>query len=213
MGTITARLATSPAPARPRLRVLPGGVEQGGGRSQSPQLVRDGERSARGAHPAGRARRGGGLQGGGLHGGGLHGGGLQGAGLRGGAPLRSVSRGAVPVAGRPVPRPGGVPTRRGSVRLTRRGRLVLRLGVVILALLLALVLALVLTRPASAGAQRHAVQARYRVVLPGETLWSIAGEIAPGADRRDVVAEIVELNALSGSGVDAGQRIAIPPSS
>jgi hypothetical protein len=41
-------------------------------------------------------------------------------------------------------------------------------------------------------------------------LWSIAGEVAPGADRRDTVAEIVELNALDGSSVRAGQRIAVP---
>ena len=141
------------------------------------------------------------------------GGRLQDGRLQGGAPLRSVSREAVLVAGRPALTSGGVAARRGSLRLTRRGRLVLRLGLVVLALLLALVLALVLTRPASAGAQQHAVQARYHVVLPGETLWSIAGEIAPQADRRDVVAEIVELNALPGSGVEAGQRIAIPPSS
>jgi hypothetical protein len=193
MGTITAGLATSPAPARSRLRLLPGGVAEGAGRSQSPAGARGGERSARGAHPAGRARQRGGLQ--------------------GGAPVRSPSRQAVRVAGRPGLRSGGVPARRGSVRLTRRGRLVLRLGVLLLALLLALVLALLLTRPASAGAQRHVVQARYHVVLPGETLWSIAGEIAPRADRRDVVAEIVELNALPGSGVDAGQRIALPPGS
>jgi hypothetical protein len=127
--------------------------------------------------------------------------------------VRSGSREAVRVTDARVRRADLVPVRRGVVRLTRRGRLVLRLGVLVLALLAALVLAVVMTRPASAGAQPHAVQARYHVVLPGETLWSIVGEIAPTADRRDVVAEIVELNALPGSGVEAGRRIALPSGS
>ncbi|MDQ1083525.1 MULTISPECIES: LysM peptidoglycan-binding domain-containing protein [Microbacterium] len=47
-------------------------------------------------------------------------------------------------------------------------------------------------------------------VMSGETLWSIAEELAPGADPRDVVAEISRLNALPGGSVAAGQRIAIP---
>ncbi|MFJ4037924.1 LysM peptidoglycan-binding domain-containing protein [Microbacterium sp. NPDC090007] len=47
-------------------------------------------------------------------------------------------------------------------------------------------------------------------VMNGETLWSIAQELAPGDDPRDVVAEITRLNALSGGSVAAGQRIAIP---
>ncbi|MBB3156501.1 LysM repeat protein [Microbacterium proteolyticum] len=47
-------------------------------------------------------------------------------------------------------------------------------------------------------------------VMSGETLWSIAEELAPAADPRDVVAQISRLNALSGGSVAAGQRIAIP---
>jgi LysM repeat protein len=47
-------------------------------------------------------------------------------------------------------------------------------------------------------------------VAPGDSLWSIAGDVAPDADRRDTVAEIMELNALSGSSVNVGQRIAVP---
>lgn len=47
-------------------------------------------------------------------------------------------------------------------------------------------------------------------VMSGETLWSIAQEIAPSADPRDVVSEIVRLNALDGVGVSAGQRLSIP---
>ena len=46
--------------------------------------------------------------------------------------------------------------------------------------------------------------------MSGETLWSIAEDIAPAADPRDVVAEITRLNALQGGSLAAGQRIAIP---
>nr|WP_269329742.1 LysM peptidoglycan-binding domain-containing protein [Kineosporia babensis] len=48
------------------------------------------------------------------------------------------------------------------------------------------------------------------MVLPGETLWGIAGEVDPAGDRGDTVADIMELNALSSAAVAAGQRIALP---
>ncbi|MFM9786023.1 LysM peptidoglycan-binding domain-containing protein, partial [Streptomyces scabiei] len=47
-------------------------------------------------------------------------------------------------------------------------------------------------------------------VMPGDTLWSIAGEIAPDADPRDVVDEIIRLNALPSGAVAAGERLALP---
>ena len=47
-------------------------------------------------------------------------------------------------------------------------------------------------------------------VAAGESLWSIAEQVAPGADPRDVVDAIVRLNALEGVTVSAGQQIAIP---
>ena len=47
-------------------------------------------------------------------------------------------------------------------------------------------------------------------VSAGDSLWSIAQEIAPDADPRDVVAEISSLNGLTGSVVSAGQQLAIP---
>jgi hypothetical protein len=51
---------------------------------------------------------------------------------------------------------------------------------------------------------------RIVVVEPGQTLWSIAGQVAPGADRRDTIARIVELNGLPSTDVAAGARIAVP---
>lgn len=96
------------------------------------------------------------------------------------------------------------------VRLTRRGRLVVRAGSAGLVLLALTAGVLLLDRPAQAGSTPQSVPVSYRVVLPGETLWQIAGEVAPKADRRDTVARILDLNALSTAGVAAGQRIAVP---
>ncbi|MCT9821484.1 LysM peptidoglycan-binding domain-containing protein [Microbacterium sp. W1N] len=47
-------------------------------------------------------------------------------------------------------------------------------------------------------------------VLPGDTLWSIAAEVAPASDRRDVVDAIVSLNALSTGEITPGQSLSIP---
>ena len=47
-------------------------------------------------------------------------------------------------------------------------------------------------------------------VAAGDSLWTIAEEIAPERDPRDVVDEIVRLNALDSVVVQAGQRLAIP---
>ncbi|MFB7893457.1 LysM peptidoglycan-binding domain-containing protein [Microbacterium sp. NPDC056044] len=49
-------------------------------------------------------------------------------------------------------------------------------------------------------------------VAPGESLWTIAEEVAPERDPRDVVDELVRLNALDTVLVQAGQRLAIPAS-
>ncbi len=47
-------------------------------------------------------------------------------------------------------------------------------------------------------------------VMPGDTLWSIAVEVAPEADPREVVGEISRLNLLQDGVVQAGQELAIP---
>jgi hypothetical protein len=99
---------------------------------------------------------------------------------------------------------------RPALRLTRRGRFVVRIATGGLVLLAVLVGVLLLDRTAQAGSQSHPVPVGYHVVLPGETLWQIAGEVAPRSDRRDTVAKILDLNALSTAAVSPGQRIAVP---
>jgi LysM repeat protein len=47
-------------------------------------------------------------------------------------------------------------------------------------------------------------------VLPGDTLWSIAADAAPGVDPRDVIDDIKSLNNLSSGMIQVGASIAIP---
>ena len=133
---------------------------------------------------------------------------------RRGAAVRCAPSGRPPGA---RPDRAGAPTRRpaaGPLRWTARGRVVVRavtaaaLTAVVLAVVAAAVL--VVHRNALAGTGAGRIAVRYHVVLPGETLWGIAAEEAPGSDRREAVARIVEVNALNGSRVFAGQRLAIP---
>ena len=96
-----------------------------------------------------------------------------------------------------------------SVRLTARGRAVAT-GLLVV---LALAVLLLTTSVSGAGTSSTPVPVRHVVVEPGQTLWQIAGDVAPDADRRDTVAAILELNALPGSNVQAGQQIAVPAAS
>jgi len=100
------------------------------------------------------------------------------------------------------------PTR---LRITRRGRRVLA---ALAAAPVAAGLALAIVGGGSALASREdgapAGTFDTVTVMAGESLWSIAEEVAPTADPRDVVDEIIRLNQLSTSAVAAGQRISIP---
>jgi LysM repeat protein len=92
------------------------------------------------------------------------------------------------------------------LRLTRRGRLVITAT-----LTAAGIGATMFTGAVSlAGTQAQHPPVRYVTVAPGDTLWSIAGEAAPGEDRRDTVHRIVDLNALRDASLSVGQRVAVP---
>jgi nucleoid-associated protein YgaU len=49
-------------------------------------------------------------------------------------------------------------------------------------------------------------------VAPGDTLWDIASSRYPGADVRQKVFEIEQLNGLSGPSIEAGQHLRVPAS-
>ncbi len=97
------------------------------------------------------------------------------------------------------------------LRLTVRGRRVLA-AIAALPAAIAIAIAVVsggaalATRDAGAPAGSFATV----TVAHGDSLWSIAEEVAPQADPRDVVDAIVRLNALDGVTVQAGQSLAIP---
>lgn len=49
-------------------------------------------------------------------------------------------------------------------------------------------------------------------VAPGDTLWDIASRRYPGADVREKVFQIEQLNGLSGPTILAGERLRVPAS-
>jgi hypothetical protein len=48
------------------------------------------------------------------------------------------------------------------------------------------------------------------IVLPGQSLWTIASQVAPSADPRSVIQQIIDLNALGGTSIQPGQRLLVP---
>ena len=95
------------------------------------------------------------------------------------------------------------------LRITRRGRAVLTLLIAI-PLAIGAAVAGVGAIGAAAGTQGSAATFQYVTVEPGESLWQVAEAVAPTADPRDVVADILTLNNLSSGEVQPGQRLAIP---
>jgi len=99
------------------------------------------------------------------------------------------------------------------LRLTRRGRFVF-FGVPLI-LLAALILSFsgFLNAPAKAADSADQLSLTPTVsvtVQPGESLWAIAGSVAPERDPRDVVADIVQLNNLDAARVMPGQQLFVP---
>jgi hypothetical protein len=104
-------------------------------------------------------------------------------------------------------------SKQAPLRLTRRGRFVF-FGVPLI-LLAALILSfsgfLVAPAKAADSADQLSVTPAISVtVQPGETLWAIAGSVAPERDPRDVVADIVQLNNLDAAHVMPGQQLFVP---
>ena len=103
--------------------------------------------------------------------------------------------------------PSDTPSR-GGLRMTRRGRVVLVLALLTLALA-----AFTLGRvgSSSAATEAHAqVPFASTTVHTGETLWAVAKRVAPGHDPRDVVTQIQRLNHLPGGAIRVGQQLLLP---
>jgi hypothetical protein len=63
---------------------------------------------------------------------------------------------------------------------------------------------------AAASDSAASVTFAHVTVQAGESLWQVARQVAPSADPRDVVSDIVHLNQLSSAVVQPGQSVAIP---
>ncbi|SDQ38953.1 LysM peptidoglycan-binding domain-containing protein [Leucobacter chromiiresistens] len=99
----------------------------------------------------------------------------------------------------------------GALRLTRRGRIVLgALATILVAGVLALLASLAAPEAMASGEGPNGEQFEYVVVQPGSSLWSLASDLDPAADPRDLITEIVQLNQLDDSSVQAGEAIAVP---
>jgi LysM repeat protein len=107
--------------------------------------------------------------------------------------------------GRPRPAP---------LRITKRGRAVVTLLAAIPLVAGALVFAvnggMATATQTGSSATFEAATFDYVTVASGQSLWQLAAALAPSADPRDVVSDIVHLNQLDGADVQPGQRLAIP---
>jgi hypothetical protein len=93
------------------------------------------------------------------------------------------------------------------LRITRRGRVVLATVMTLPLVALSLFLAAPGALAESSGSpDAH----EYVTVLAGDTLWTIAEELSPEDDPRDLVHEIMTLNQLTSAALTPGQEIAIP---
>lgn len=110
------------------------------------------------------------------------------------------------VASRPA---AEAPEATGRIRLTRRGRVVFTSLAAAPLIVVAAWLG-VNALPAVATSSSSSVVFEYATIESGQSLWQLASSIAPEADPRDVIADVMRLNQLDSSTVSPGQRIAIP---
>ena len=122
----------------------------------------------------------------------------------------------VPVPAPSSPRPATRPAPRpGPIRLTRRGRIVVAVLIVIAAVGVAGLVWLAVAGQAQASGQvtprQSGGQGMLRVVVqPGQTLWSIAVRAEPTADPRVVVQQIIDANSLASPAIEPGEVLRVP---
>jgi LysM repeat protein len=97
--------------------------------------------------------------------------------------------------------------RTSSVRLTRRGRLVVLAAALIAVLAVGLLLA---SGSVATGEPGTPEPTRVVLVGAGDTLWGIASDLADDGDVRTMIDRISKLNALDSGMVVAGQELVVP---
>ena len=105
---------------------------------------------------------------------------------------------------RPVHQPA---VRRSTVRLTRRGRVVVLLASLVLAFAVGI---LVAAGSVATGAAGTPEPTKVITVGSGDTLWQIAADLADDGDVRSMMTKIESLNAMDGGMLTAGQRLVVP---
>ena len=136
------------------------------------------------------------------------------------APVRSVASGAQTASDAQTPSVKSVLQAKGGELLRAVPTSIRRLGTVrgflkglpLLTLAALIVLgAISFFGPAASASVENTSATRTIVVVKhGETLWDIAQAVDPQGDTRDTVVRIMELNSLTRTSVDAGQRLEIP---
>ena len=103
--------------------------------------------------------------------------------------------------------PSYVTSHTSTVRLTRRGRLVVLAAALVAVLAVGLFLA-----SGSVATDEPGTPEPTRVVLvgSGDTLWGIASDLAEDGDVRSMIDRISKLNALDSGMVVAGQQLVVP---
>lgn len=102
------------------------------------------------------------------------------------------------------------PAASSPVTLTRRGRLVLSCAALVAVVAgLGAGVSLFDSGAAAATGSTSGPVLTTVTVEPGDTLWGIARELAPGTDPRDMVSRLRALNDVSG-GLASGQELVVP---
>ncbi|MCU1597451.1 MAG: hypothetical protein JWQ47_1190 [Glaciihabitans sp.] len=96
---------------------------------------------------------------------------------------------------------------RSRLRMTKRGRAVLLMIVAAPVVVLALFFGI---NAGGATATTSSTPLQTITMPAGESLWQVATEIAPKADPRDFIADVVSVNQLSSTNVQPGQTLEIP---
>jgi LysM repeat protein len=97
--------------------------------------------------------------------------------------------------------------RPAKLRMAKRGRAVL-LTIVATPLVIA-ALAFGINAGGATATSSSTPLAKVTVV-GGETLWNVATQIAPNADPRDVISDLMSVNRLSSAEIYPGEQLSIP---
>jgi Tfp pilus assembly protein FimV len=108
---------------------------------------------------------------------------------------------------RPTTQPAAPAAPRSTVRLTRRGRLVVFFAALSVVLMAGFFLGAGSVATGEAGTPAPTTTV---MVEPGDTLWGIAAEASDGGDVRETMREIERLNALESVALNAGQKLRVP---